>query len=129
MCLSAAEYAALDEKSRENKGVECNDRCVNRMLSVECSSSCRFSRSGKCRNQRLTKRQVSQWFETYYLNDRLLAELPVLPLELQYKKVKLIKTEQKGFGLKVMENVTPGELVMELVGELIDSDECEKRMW
>jgi len=43
--------------------------------------------------------------------------------------VKLVKTEHKGFGLKVMENVKPGELVMELVGELIDNDECEKRMW
>jgi hypothetical protein len=57
-CLSASQ--ARGTQKRKGVGIECNEDCVNRMLQVECTPrTCRFARDGKCKNQQLTKHQVS----------------------------------------------------------------------
>lgn len=46
----------------DGDGVLCGPGCINRSLHVECTSAtCRFAQEGRCRNQRIAKREVC-WY-------------------------------------------------------------------
>ncbi|CAG2100211.1 unnamed protein product [Medioppia subpectinata] len=82
--------------------VSCNDEnCINRALMVECDPKL-CTAGDKCRNQRFKKRE--------------------------YAATKPFKTESAGWGLKADEDIKKGQFVIEYVGELIDEDECERRL-
>lgn len=38
------------------------------------------------------------------------------------------KTKERGWGLKALQDIKKGQFVIEYVGELIDEEECEKRL-
>lgn len=85
-----------------NKDNPCaTDSCLNRALFIECDP--KVCRAGeKCRNQRFKKRE--------------------------YAKTKPFKTPDAGWGLRSIEPIKKGEFVVEYVGELIDEEECQRRL-
>jgi hypothetical protein len=46
----------------------------------------------------------------------------------QNKRLKVYKTEEMGWGVKALEDIKQGQLVVEFVGEVIDDEECGRRM-
>ncbi|KAJ1090786.1 hypothetical protein NDU88_003915 [Pleurodeles waltl] len=75
--------------------------CLNRMLQYECHPQvCQAGE--RCQNQNFTKRL--------------------------YSETEIIKTDQRGWGLRTTKNIKKGEFVNEYVGELIDEEECRLRI-
>ncbi|KAF8784466.1 Histone-lysine N-methyltransferase SETD2 like protein [Argiope bruennichi] len=67
----------LTKEEREKGVTGCGDECLNRLLMIECGSRC--PTGDACSNKRFQKRL--------------------------YAKVQPFKTEKKGWGLKLLENV------------------------
>ena len=81
----------------------CDERCQNRAMQHECSlSTCPCS--------------------TLCTNRPFSTLLPTNQLPLQ-----LFKTERKGWGVMATKDIAEGELVVEYVGEVIDTDSWEAR--
>lgn len=79
----------------------CRSDCLNRMLLYECHRD--LCPAGEhCENQRFTRRQ--------------------------YAQVSVIRAPGRGWGLRADQALTAGDFVMEYVGELIDEEECERRL-
>jgi hypothetical protein len=88
----------------------CDDTCLNHVLRVECCDFFCAGREGKvcklgsksCGNRRLQQRD--------------------------YVQVKVFKEGDMGWGLRTVQAVSKGQLVIEYVGEIIDDDEMQKRL-
>ncbi|XP_025204603.1 uncharacterized protein LOC112601289 isoform X2 [Melanaphis sacchari] len=78
----------------------CDDRCLNRLLKVECGSSCSLKRF--CTNKQFQNKQ--------------------------FKKTNIIKTANKGYGICAVEDIPKGVLISEYVGEVIDYNEMCNRL-
>lgn len=75
--------------------------CLNRMMMYECNSkNCKVGDA--CRNQRFRKRE--------------------------YVKAKPFNTVQRGWGLRTQQDIEKGAFVIEYVGEIIDEEECKRRL-
>ena len=74
--------------------------CMNRLMMYECDAKI-CANGEKCKNQRFKRRE--------------------------YVKASPFKVEA-GWGLKTSEAVSKGQFVIEYVGELIDEDECNRRL-
>ncbi|XP_013784275.2 LOW QUALITY PROTEIN: histone-lysine N-methyltransferase NSD2-like [Limulus polyphemus] len=88
-----------DPKSSNPCGNETD--CLNHMLMFECHPSV-CPAGDLCQNQRFQKRQY----------------VPAAPF----------RVEDRGWGLQALRDVKKGEFVIEYVGELIDEEECQKRL-
>ncbi|XAR62255.1 Histone-lysine N-methyltransferase [Bertholletia excelsa] len=78
----------------------CGDRCLNVLTSTECTPG--YCPCGDyCKNQRFQK--------------------------CEYAKMKLFKTEGRGWGLLADENIKAGQFIIEYCGEVISSDEAKGR--
>jgi hypothetical protein len=87
----------------EHVGIECNEDCINAIMAIECTRrTCDFVAAGLCRNQRFQRRE--------------------------WRKVRVVKTAQTGWGLAAGEDIEAGDFVMELVGELINDKESRRRI-
>ncbi|XP_047317125.1 histone-lysine N-methyltransferase ASHH3 isoform X3 [Impatiens glandulifera] len=86
--------------SSESSGV-CDRDCHCGMLLSTCSSGCKCGSS--CQNQPFQNRHQ--------------------------KEMKLVKTERCGSGIVADEDIKQGEFVIEYVGEVIDDQTCEERLW
>ncbi|RWS26986.1 histone-lysine N-methyltransferase NSD2-like protein [Leptotrombidium deliense] len=75
--------------------------CFNRLLMFECNPAI-CSAAEKCCNQRFKKRE--------------------------YVKAVPFKTEDRSWGLKTLHDIKKQQFVIEYVGELIDEEECERRL-
>jgi len=103
-CLSMEEAAASPPASREDRGVCCDEMCLNRSLNVECSEeTCRFAATGECKNQRIGRRLQAP--------------------------SRVFRTEGRGWGVAAVEDVEVGTFVSEYVGEVIDDEEVARRLW
>lgn len=80
----------------------CKKKCINRMMRVECTKqTCSLGKY--CSNRSISKKK--------------------------WKKCVVLKAENgKGWGLFVDEPVKKGQLIIEYVGEVIPSSECEYRL-
>lgn len=76
--------------------------CINRILMYECNSEV-CPAGEKCENQMFEKRL--------------------------YPKTQVVKTESRGWGLYTCENIAAGTFVIEYVGEIIDDDEFNRRVY
>ena len=74
--------------------------CINRELFIECNGE-ECPCQNRCQNQRFQNRQ--------------------------YAQVKVIETPGKGFGLFVCEDLKPGNLIIEYVGEVVDQEQMGRR--
>uniref|UniRef100_A0A5B6YSA9 Putative histone-lysine N-methyltransferase ASHH1-like isoform X2 n=1 Tax=Davidia involucrata TaxID=16924 RepID=A0A5B6YSA9_DAVIN len=78
----------------------CGERCLNVLTSTECTPGyCPCS--DYCKNQRFQK--------------------------CEYAKTKLFKTEGRGWGLLADENIKAGQFIIEYCGEVISSEEAQRR--
>lgn len=78
-----------------------DENCLNRALMFECDPN--WCQAGeKCKNQRFKKRE--------------------------YVECKPFKTDSAGWGLVAQQDISKGQFVIEYVGELIDEEECERRL-
>lgn len=100
---------AFVDMDKSNKQIcECTEKdpcssdqeCLNRLLMYECDGAI-CKNQDKCKNQRFKKRE--------------------------YAKTEKFKT-QAGWGLRCLEDIKKGQFVIEYVGELIDEEECNKRL-
>ncbi|KAF9663123.1 hypothetical protein SADUNF_Sadunf17G0005700 [Salix dunnii] len=79
----------------------CDRDCHCGMLLSSCSSGCKCGSS--CSNKPFQHRPL--------------------------KKMKLVQTEKCGSGIVADEDIKQGEFVIEYVGEVIDDNTCEERLW
>ncbi|XP_064555972.1 probable histone-lysine N-methyltransferase CG1716 [Drosophila montana] len=77
----------------------CGAGCINRMLMIECGPLC--TNGERCTNKRFQLHQC--W------------------------PCRVFRTEKKGCGITAELQIPPGEFIMEYVGEVIDSEEFERR--
>ncbi|XP_015921891.1 histone-lysine N-methyltransferase SETD2 isoform X2 [Parasteatoda tepidariorum] len=91
---------SLTEEMRQEGKLGCQDECLNRLLMIECGSRCSCKEA--CSNKRFQKRL--------------------------YAKVEPFKTDKKGWGLKLLEDVPIGNFVIEYVGEVISTQEFKQRV-
>eukprot|EP00474_Spongospora_subterranea_P010739 CRZ11197.1 hypothetical protein [Spongospora subterranea] len=78
----------------------CGSECINRLTHVECEpDECRLREL--CTNQRFQRRQWAN-------------------LSVEYM-------QEKGWGLRLQQDVFQGDFIIEYVGELIDTDTCKRR--
>ncbi|XP_039062638.1 histone-lysine N-methyltransferase ASHH2-like isoform X1 [Hibiscus syriacus] len=78
----------------------CGDECLNRMLNIECvKGTCPCG--DLCSNQQFQKRK--------------------------YAKIKWDRFGKKGFGLRMLENISAGHFLIEYVGEVLDMQTYEAR--
>jgi hypothetical protein len=77
------------------------DDCLNRILKYECHPAV-CPAGERCNNQRFVKRQ--------------------------YPRQEPLYTGHRGWGLKTLIEIKKGDFVNEYVGELIDDEECKRRL-
>lgn len=75
--------------------------CLNRSMCTECISDV-CEAGERCQNQKFQKRE--------------------------YASVKPFITANRGWGLKSLEDIKAGHFVIEYIGDLIDEEECERRI-
>eukprot|EP00056_Hartaetosiga_gracilis_P012046 m.187955 g.187955 ORF g.187955 m.187955 type:complete len:499 (+) comp13627_c0_seq21:1985-3481(+) len=80
---------------------ECDDNCLNKLLSVECDPK-KCTTGDKCSNRRIQQRK--------------------------YPKLVPFLTPNRGWGLKAGEDIAQGRFVIEYVGEVIGEEECKRRL-
>uniref|UniRef100_A0A674MJG7 Histone-lysine N-methyltransferase NSD3 n=1 Tax=Takifugu rubripes TaxID=31033 RepID=A0A674MJG7_TAKRU len=78
-----------------------HSQCLNRMLQYECHPQV-CPAGDNCENQGFTKRL--------------------------YAETEVVKTADRGWGLKANQPLKKGEFVTEYVGEVIDAEECQQRI-
>ena len=96
--LSELPICDCDPKSQNPCGT---DDCVNRILKYECHPAV-CPAGERCNNQRFVKRQ--------------------------YPRQEPLYTGPRGWGLRATIDIKKGEFVNEYVGELIDEEECKRRL-
>jgi SET domain-containing protein len=90
----------LDAASKRNNACGEDSDCINRATKMECVGDCGCG-SG-CQNQRFQQRQ--------------------------YANVSVVKTEKKGYGLRINSDLRPGDFVFEYIGEVINEPQFRRRM-
>ncbi|KAF3337736.1 histone-lysine N-methyltransferase ASHH2-like isoform X2 [Carex littledalei] len=87
-------------KPPQNGGIGCRSQCLNRMLSIECIKG--MCPCGElCSNQQFQRRN--------------------------YAKLMYFRSEKKGYGLQLLEDVPAGRFLIEYVGEVLDMATYEAR--
>ena len=88
-------------ESDMNGKTNCGERCVNRLLKIECSPK-HCPCGTHCRNQRFARRQ--------------------------YAALSIRKFDGKGWGLVAKEALKKGQLVIEYLGEVVPTEELQPRL-
>uniref|UniRef100_A0A8C5E4C6 Histone-lysine N-methyltransferase NSD3 n=1 Tax=Gouania willdenowi TaxID=441366 RepID=A0A8C5E4C6_GOUWI len=88
-------------RATEEHPCSLDSQCLNRMLQYECHPQV-CSAGENCENQCFSKRL--------------------------YAETEVIRTEGRGWGLRTNQALRKGDFVIEYVGEVIDSDECQQRI-
>lgn len=89
----------LTHEEYERGELGCGEDCLNRLLMIECGQKCNVG--DRCTNKRFQK--------------------------MEYSKCKVFRTEKKGFGIQAAVDIPAGDFIMEYVGEVLDSEQFEKR--
>uniref|UniRef100_F6UMR8 Uncharacterized protein n=1 Tax=Ciona intestinalis TaxID=7719 RepID=F6UMR8_CIOIN len=87
------------ECDNNEDGTPCGSDCLNRLLMIECSARCPLGE--QCQNKRFQRKQ--------------------------YVPTEVFQTKWKGWGIRATENLSPGMLVMEYCGEVLDLQEFGRR--
>ncbi|UYV65243.1 WHSC1 [Cordylochernes scorpioides] len=95
------DYNRCDCNPNSESPCSCDVDCINRSLMFECNSNLCLAKE-KCQNQRFQKRE--------------------------YPPAEPFLTESRGWGLRSLVDIKKGQFVNEYVGELIDDEECERRI-
>jgi [histone H3]-lysine4 N-trimethyltransferase ASH1L len=89
----------------------CAESCQNRIMLYECDNTNCNAGAATCQNRAFAR-----------LQERIKAGG-------KYRVgVEVLKTEDRGFGIRANRCFEPGQIIMEYTGEIITEDECERRM-
>lgn len=89
----------------------CAESCQNRIMLYECDNTNCNAGAATCQNRAFAR-----------LQDRIKAGG-------KYRVgVEVVKTEDRGFGIRANRCFEPGQIIMEYTGEIITEEECEHRM-
>ena len=86
--------------SKSDKKCCADNSCANRSLFIECNSSCRVTE--KCANRQF--------------------------MSSARPKAEVFKTAKKGWGLRCVEHIKSGTLVVEFVGDIVRKSDVSQRM-
>ncbi|XP_063973943.1 probable histone-lysine N-methyltransferase CG1716 [Diachasmimorpha longicaudata] len=89
----------LTEEELERGEMGCGEDCLNRLLMIECGPRCNIN--DRCTNKRFQN--------------------------CDYAKCEVFRTEKKGLGLRAVQDLEPGEFIMEYVGEVLDPRDFRRR--
>ncbi|XP_011883474.1 PREDICTED: probable histone-lysine N-methyltransferase CG1716 isoform X2 [Vollenhovia emeryi] len=89
----------LTEEDIDRGELGCGEDCLNRLLMIECGPRCVVG--DRCTNRRFQN--------------------------CEYAKCEVFRTEKKGFGLRAVTDIMPGEFIMEYVGEVVDPKDFRRR--
>lgn len=90
-----------DSKEMDQKG--CLRNCINHVLQVECNAAnCSYPDGKGCRNRFFTRRE--------------------------HARCEPKRAGMKGWGLRLLQDVTAGQFLAEYVGEVIPASVCENRL-
>ncbi|XP_015113750.1 probable histone-lysine N-methyltransferase CG1716 [Diachasma alloeum] len=89
----------LTEEELERGEMGCGEDCLNRLLMIECGPRCNINE--RCTNKRFQN--------------------------CDYAKCEVFRTEKKGLGLRAVQDLEPGEFIMEYVGEVLDPRDFRRR--
>ncbi|KAJ1958657.1 hypothetical protein IWQ62_004864 [Dispira parvispora] len=90
------------DPDQDDPAMACGDKsdCINRILYIECKrNDCQLG--GYCQNRRFQKKE--------------------------YARVKVVKTQLKGYGLVAEQDLERGQFVMEYIGEVVSKSQFLKR--
>lgn len=85
----------------DRKACGINSACINRTLMIECSPTECPTRDN-CQNQKIRKQE--------------------------FANIEVFETPGKGFGIRCLEDLAQGTMIMEYVGEIISQKETDKRI-
>jgi histone-lysine N-methyltransferase ASH1L len=89
----------------------CGDDCLNRVMQYECNEhNCCLSEA-RCSNRAFI--ELSQRIKKGGAYDI---------------GVEVVKTNNRGFGIRAVRAFLPGQIIMEYTGEIISEGECQRRM-
>jgi palmitoyltransferase ZDHHC9/14/18 len=108
----------------EKKGSNvCLDNCINRLLQYEChKNNCKFEHD--CGNRPFAQLKFRQ--KNKNQSRRREDEKP--EQNLWGEGVEVLKTENRGYGVRAMRTFEPGQIIVEYCGEIINQEECDRRM-
>lgn len=89
----------------------CDEQCLNRVMQYECNNSNCGLDSGACSNRAFSE-----------LAQRMKKAGPY------DVGVEVIKTPNRGFGVRSCRTFAPGQIIMEYTGEIVSEGECQRRM-
>jgi len=96
-------HADEERQHKLETAVYCGEGCFNRMMFISCSDEiCSAPDRSMCSNRAIKRREL--------------------------KSVSVDYIPGPGFGLIAKEEITAGEFIIEYVGEVIDDEECERRL-
>ncbi|CAH0475850.1 unnamed protein product [Peronospora belbahrii] len=96
-------YRDLKKRTERETMVYCGEGCYNRMLFISCSNeTCSAPDPSICSNRAIKRREL--------------------------KAVRVEYIPGPGFGLVANEMIHAGEFIIEYIGEVIDDEECGRRM-
>lgn len=115
--------------------VGCGERCQNRMLFLECGMGCRAA----CFHTDAAGQQQGPAEEDEDLSDGENKDAKLNLDKMKYcentviqrkafPRTEVFRTGDKGFALRVADAVEANTVLIEYLGEVIDSEECERRM-
>lgn len=85
------------------KKTGCSRSCINQLLQMECNAdNCSYMDGSQCANRLFTQRE--------------------------YAAVAPKRAGMKGWGLQLLQDVAAGQFIVEYVGEMIPTVECETRL-
>lgn len=89
----------------------CGDNCQNRVMLYECDkTNCKFE-PDVCQNRAFTRLQErTKQGGKYRIG------------------VEVVKTDEKGYGIRANRSFHANQIIMEYTGEIITEEECDRRM-
>jgi AWS domain len=100
----------------------CGEACLNRTMQYECNEENCNVGSWKCRNRPFAELAWRATSKNQYRNPEKAES------NLWGEGVEVIKTQDRGYGVRAMRSFEAGQIVVEYCGEIITEDEADRRM-
>ncbi|KAF2724661.1 SET domain-containing protein, partial [Polychaeton citri CBS 116435] len=109
--VNLARSVCLCRNGWNGKDEGCGDECLNRSMEYECNEDNCDLPAWACSNRAFSGLAVrNKKGGPYDIG------------------VEVVKTNNRGFGVKACRSFLPGQIVMEYTGEIITEEECQRRM-
>lgn len=101
----------------------CAEHCINRSMQYECNEhNCKVGPG--CGNRHFAELK----FRSQNKNFSRIQPGEKPSQNLWGEGVEVVKTEDRGYGVRAMRSFEPHQIIVEYCGEIITQDECDRRM-